>query len=727
MTTIVVVATLAGFLLISGFSGEAAAQGPTVVSTNPANGATNVSRAINVISVTFSKAMNTNGVSIGSTGWGSSAWGYGNQDTTFYYSRSNDLAKLTAGSTITFTLNGQGTTGFQDTSGNPLPTYTFSFTIGNDADLQRIDANPARGFYWPYFLSIPTSVGPRTVLLVEPNNTGTWSDDPVVHENAARNLILSRSDFATDLGVPLLVPTFPRPINPQAPEPGGVYTQALDRYSLYLPTLPVNLQRIDLQLIAMIKDAKERLAAIGHLVDRKVFFMGFSASGAFVSRFAALHPEIVKAVAPGSPGGWPIAPVSQWSGTNLRYPVGVSDVEQLVGKAFDLNTFKKVPKYIYVGDVDTNDALDLRDMPQTDRDQICALLNCSPRPFIANRWPIAEQMYNSAGTSGQFIVYPGVVHTITTREFASLHTFFEQNKHPWISSSANILVDFDGDGKSDTAVYRGKSGDWLIIPSGGSSYTVTFGGDTSDKPVPGDYDGDGATDIAFYRTSTGTWYIKPSSGSAPYAVGWGGDPSDKPVNGDYDGDGKTDVAFYRSSTGVWWITPSSGASAYGYGWGGSGFKPVPGDYDGDGKTDIAIYNTMTGAWWIIPSSGTGPQGQAGAYGMGWGGSAFKPVPGDYDGDGKIDIAIYDTSTGGWWIIPSSGTGPQGQTGAYGVGWGGAGFTPVPGDYDGDGKADIAIYQSSNGGWWIIRSSDGSTYGVGWGGDVSDVPLTTNPD
>jgi hypothetical protein len=117
----------------------------------------------------------------------------------------------------------------------------------------------------------------------------------------------------------------------------------------------------------------------------------------------------------------------------------------------------------------------------------------------------------------------------------------------------------------------------------------------------------------------------------------------------------------------------------------------------------------------------------GAYGVGWGGPAFKPVPGDYDGDGKIDISIYHESTGGWWIIPSSGVGPQGQVGAYGVGWGGPGFKPVPGDYDGDRKTDVAIYQTSNGGWWIIYSSDGSTYGMGWGGDISDAPLTTNPD
>ena len=135
---------------------------------------------------------------------------------------------------------------------------------------------------------------------------------------------------------------------------------------------------------------------------------------------------------------------------------------------------------------------------------------------------------------------------------------------------------------------------------------------------------------------------------------------------------------------------------------------MTGDYDGDGKTDIAIYETNTGAWWIIPSSGIP------AYGVGWGGSAFKPVPGDYDGDGKTDIAIYDNVSGGWWIIPSSGAGPQGQVGAYGVGWGGSGFTPVTGDYDGDGKTDIAIWRPEDGYWYIINSKDGSMTATQWG-------------
>jgi hypothetical protein len=73
---------------------------------------------------------------------------------------------------------------------------------------------------------------------------------------------------------------------------------------------------------------------------------------------------------------------------------------------------------------------------------------------------------------------------------------------------------------------------------------------------PADYDGDGKTDIAVYQPATGVWFIINSSTGGVRTQQWGLQ-DDLPVPADYDGDGKTDLAVYRPSTGVWFIINSS--------------------------------------------------------------------------------------------------------------------------------------------------------------------------
>ena len=82
----------------------------------------------------------------------------------------------------------------------------------------------------------------------------------------------------------------------------------------------------------------------------------------------------------------------------------------------------------------------------------------------------------------------------------------------------------------------------------------------------------------------------------------------------------------------------------------------------------------------------------------------QQTPVDFDGDGKADIAVY--RDGVWWIVRSS------DGGWVSKGWGGASQDqPVPADYDGDGKADIAVIR--DGVWWIVRSSDGGWVSQEW--------------
>ncbi|HMT06871.1 MAG TPA: BACON domain-containing carbohydrate-binding protein, partial [Pyrinomonadaceae bacterium] len=269
--------------------------------------------------------------------------------------------------------------------------------------------------------------------------------------------------------------------------------------------------------------------------------------------------------------------------------------------------------------------------------------------------------------------------------------------------------DFDADGKADLSIFRPSNGSWWGLYSGNptSWFALPFGIST-DRPVPADFDGDRKTDIAVYRD--GVWYVFNSQNNS-FRIESFGVAGDTPVPGDFDGDGRADLGVFRPSDGNWYLLRSATSNVQVVPFGLSTDKALVADFDGDGKSDVSVYRpgATSGAqsFWVVQRSSDSIV-QTTQFGSG--GDIAVPV--DFDGNGRDNLAVYRPSNGTWYTS----TDPATNYGA--VQFGIATDVPAPSDFDGDGKVDIAIFRQ--GLWYIINSSNSSIRIDQWGatGDVA---------
>ena len=301
-----------------------------------------------------------------------------------------------------------------------------------DLDYLKIKGNLIRvpsadGFNYGYMLYIPDNIRNEVTMIVEGANVSrtcsTIEEANQLVFRTGRYPDLPIYEVANELGLPVIYPLFPR-IFDNSNEQATIYTHMLSTNSLSNETTGLvqnGLERVDLQLIEMFKDARKRLKAMAISVDSKFIIDGFSASAKFANRFTLLHPEYIRMCIGGGVSGALTLPIKKMGGQILKWPVGVGNLEELDIQILSehLKEFSQVPQFYYYGELDLNDPFVFDEDGEAlykgliNTDELMQLYDVFGSTSMHDRWICAQKLYNDLGVNVDFMTYQQCGHTPT--------------------------------------------------------------------------------------------------------------------------------------------------------------------------------------------------------------------------------------------------------------------------------------------------------------------------
>ena len=304
------------------------------------------------------------------------------------------------------------------------------------------------------------------------------------------------------------------------------------------------------------------------------------------------------------------------------------------------------------------------------------------------------------------------------------------------SNPMSIAVgDFNNDGKLDLAIANNcascspvypstltillGNGDGTFRTAPGSPITVPFG---PEFVGAGDFNGDGKLDLVVANMfgngltillGNGDGSFTPAAGSPITTVG--GNPMSIGI-GDFNGDGILDLAVTDGTVethnltillgkGDGTFTPVSPSPA-------TGSAPAGiavGDFNGDGKLDLAVTNAFDNTVTILLGNGDGTFTPTASSPLAVGTEPLAVAVGDFNGDGKLDLAVANVGSNNVTIFLGNGNGTFTPASGSPVAVGSGPNAVAVGDFNGDGKLDLAVSNSASNNVTILLGNGDGTF------------------
>jgi subtilase family serine protease len=285
---------------------------------------------------------------------------------------------------------------------------------------------------------------------------------------------------------------------------------------------------------------------------------------------------------------------------------------------------------------------------------------------------------------------------------------------------AIAVGDFNRDGVPDLAVPNFSSGTVMVLlGKGDGTFTATAStlqaGTSPSAVVVGDFNGDGIPDLAvsnensnnvsiFLGNGDGTFTAvatQPETGTSPALI----------VVGDFNGDGILDLATGNSNSETVTVLLGNGdgtftASPLSAQTNGPPRSMAVGDFNGDGNLDLVLVGGYsTNLVTILLGNGDGSFAAAAPLALPQNSSPYAVVAGDFNQDGKLDLAIATSSSSSIYIFSGNGDGTFTPTTAAATGL----IYPTNlavADLNADGKPDLVETNSTQVGI-LLGNGDGS--------------------